>query len=75
MEKITWYMNDYGDVEVWKGDWLIQEVVGYVADLYVHNKDVKHFFLLISVNFYEIECGDWNTAEAYWDGLEGAISA
>jgi hypothetical protein len=75
MEKITWYMNEHGDVEVWKGDWSIREVEGYVSDLYVNEKHIKPFFHKIQRSPYEIECGDWDTAEAYWEEIEGVVSA
>lgn len=73
-EALTWYMNDSGDVEVWKGKWSIEETAGYLADLYVHEKDIKQFFHKIQRSPYEIECGDWDITEAFWDELEGVVN-
>jgi len=62
---ITWKLNQWGNIEIWRGEVNLQENTPEDTDLYLETEiDVDAFLKSIGYPHDKIEPGEWGYAEA-----------
>ncbi|MBP1934246.1 hypothetical protein [Ammoniphilus resinae] len=61
---ITWKLNQWGNIEIWRGEVNLQEITPEHTDLYLETEiDVDAFLKSIGYNNEKISPGEWGYAE------------
>jgi hypothetical protein len=62
---ITWKMNEWGNIKIWRGEYDVNQSTLPKADLYLQTDiDVKAFLKNIGLSQETVTAGQWGFAEA-----------